>query len=218
MLKICLQCNKEFNAGYDHKKRKFCRPGCASTYNGLRRPKKIRPTICYKCRLCNQDFNPGKDRDKKFCSMVCSSKFNNPRQKPEFATCTNCGGKTTFTSAGPARKFCNACLKNKYQCAGDLTIKEACYERKDSNRYRKIRHHAHEVARRSLGIQQCSRCPYDKHVELAHIKGISSFDPATKLNVVNDPSNLMWLCPNCHWEFDNPNPDLIKTHGEDTDS
>ena len=43
---------------------------------------------------------------------------------------------------------------------------------------------------------------YDKHIEIAHIKAIKDFDPDTRLSQINDVSNLLPLCPNCHWEFD----------------
>lgn len=48
----------------------------------------------------------------------------------------------------------------------------------------------------------CQICGYDKHVEAAHIKAISSFSDDVKLSTINSPSNLLALCPNCHWEFD----------------
>lgn len=49
----------------------------------------------------------------------------------------------------------------------------------------------------------CFVCGYDKHVELAHIQSISSFSTDTKLSEVNSSKNVVQLCPNCHWEFDN---------------
>ena len=49
----------------------------------------------------------------------------------------------------------------------------------------------------------CACCGYDKHVELAHIKPVSSFDVNTLISVVNSEENVIQLCPNCHWEFDN---------------
>lgn len=49
----------------------------------------------------------------------------------------------------------------------------------------------------------CACCGYDKHVELAHIKPVSSFDEDTLISVVNSEKNVIQLCPNCHWEFDN---------------
>ncbi|MFN8530060.1 MAG: HNH endonuclease [Anaerolineae bacterium] len=48
----------------------------------------------------------------------------------------------------------------------------------------------------------CKNCGYAKHVEICHIKAISSFPPETLVEVVNDAANLVALCPNCHWEFD----------------
>jgi len=48
----------------------------------------------------------------------------------------------------------------------------------------------------------CQHCGYSKHVELAHIKAISSFDPNSSVWDVNNPNNVVQLCPNCHWEFD----------------
>ena len=52
---------------------------------------------------------------------------------------------------------------------------------------------------------KCTSCGYDKHVEIHHIKSISSFivDSTATLYDVNNPDNLVYLCPNCHWEIDN---------------
>ena len=46
-------------------------------------------------------------------------------------------------------------------------------------------------------------CGYDNHIEVAHIKPISSFDDNTKLSEINHKNNIVALCPNHHWEFDN---------------
>jgi hypothetical protein len=54
-----------------------------------------------------------------------------------------------------------------------------------------------------LSLFPCQGCNYSKHVELCHIKPITSFDENTELGVVNDPENILVLCRNCHWEFDN---------------
>lgn len=51
--------------------------------------------------------------------------------------------------------------------------------------------------------RKCLICGYDKHTELCHIKPVSLFDADAKLGDINDPKNLIPLCPNCHWEFDN---------------
>lgn len=52
-------------------------------------------------------------------------------------------------------------------------------------------------------IKECQYCGYNKHVEVCHIKPIKSFPSNTLIDTINDPSNLLVLCPNCHWEFDN---------------
>lgn len=49
----------------------------------------------------------------------------------------------------------------------------------------------------------CAKCNYTRHVELAHIKGISTYPDSELLSVVNAKENLIALCPTCHWEFDN---------------
>ena len=41
------------------------------------------------------------------------------------------------------------------------------------------------------------------HVELCHIKAVSSFPPETLLKTVNSKMNVIQLCRNCHWELDN---------------
>lgn len=46
-------------------------------------------------------------------------------------------------------------------------------------------------------------CGYDKHFEVAHIKAVSSFDNESKVKDINDIENLIALCPNHHWEYDN---------------
>ena len=50
---------------------------------------------------------------------------------------------------------------------------------------------------------RCQHCSYDKHVELAHLKAVASFPKETKLKDINHPDNVLVLCRNCHYEYDN---------------
>lgn len=50
---------------------------------------------------------------------------------------------------------------------------------------------------------KCAICGYSKHVEVAHIKAVSEFDNNTTIKEINSLSNLIGLCPNHHWEYDN---------------
>jgi len=49
----------------------------------------------------------------------------------------------------------------------------------------------------------CMNCGYNKHVEVCHIHPISLFPMDAAIDEINDLSNLVLLCPNCHWELDN---------------
>lgn len=49
----------------------------------------------------------------------------------------------------------------------------------------------------------CYICGYKNHVEVAHIKAVSEFEDCTPVSVINSITNLIGLCPNHHWEYDN---------------
>lgn len=50
---------------------------------------------------------------------------------------------------------------------------------------------------------KCAICGYDKYVEVAHIKAVSDFPDEATISEINSISNLIGLCPNHHWEYDN---------------
>ena len=50
---------------------------------------------------------------------------------------------------------------------------------------------------------KCVICGYTNHIEIAHIKAVSDFDDETIVSEINHPDNLIGLCPNHHWEYDN---------------
>lgn len=83
----------------------------------------------------------------------------------------------------------------------DSTIGDKTYTKHKYAKYGYIRWHARKVAKEA-GMNRCVNCPYDKHVEIGHIKPISEFDPSTTIREVNKLENLIALCPNCHWELD----------------
>ena len=49
----------------------------------------------------------------------------------------------------------------------------------------------------------CQACGYDKHVEYCHMQPIKAFPDFTTVQEVSGPENILVLCPNCHWEYDN---------------
>lgn len=144
---------------------------------------------CINCSL--ETDNP------KFCSMSCAAKHNNkihPKRPKSKNVCKGCGlpklsrNKVTY---------CKSCRPNYGQ---DMTLAEAKYLKHGmQNTYSLIRQRARHSMRH---ITSCTECGYSKHVEVAHIKPVSSFTDDTLISVINHPSNLKVLCPNCHWEFD----------------
>jgi hypothetical protein len=75
------------------------------------------------------------------------------------------------------------------------------------NRMGRDKAHSYYRSKARLLIQnlpkKCMNCSYDKHVECCHIYPISEFDLDATEEEINDPSNIVLLCPNCHWELDN---------------
>jgi hypothetical protein len=53
----------------------------------------------------------------------------------------------------------------------------------------------------------CFVCGYKNHVQLCHIKPITTFPESAILGEVNHPSNIVPLCSNHHWEL---NYELLK--------
>lgn len=71
------------------------------------------------------------------------------------------------------------------------------------NRYQSIRGHAHRVAKiNKMDNSKCSYCDYKNHVDLCHIKDICDFTDDSTLAEINAPDNLIFLCPNHHWNLD----------------
>ena len=65
-----------------------------------------------------------------------------------------------------------------------------------------IRKLADAAFKNSNKPKECVICGYNKHIEIAHIKGVSEFSNDDLISQINDIDNLIALCPNHHWEFD----------------
>jgi hypothetical protein len=92
-------------------------------------------------------------------------------------------------------------MRNPYKTIGDIRKSLNHIGRHPSWIHAQVR--SHNRWYNSALEKRCQACGYDKHVEHAHIKPISSFDEDTLLIVVNAPENNLVLCRNCHWEYDN---------------
>lgn len=91
---------------------------------------------------------------------------------------------------------------NKYK--PDSSIKDLTYTKYHrSYAFSAIRTRARNMVNKLVQNKKCQKCSFSYCFEVCHIKPIASFDEETSVFIVNHPSNLVILCPNCHWLFDN---------------
>jgi len=142
-------------------------------------------------------FQCGKDTaNPKFCGRSCSARFNNknyPKRKPE-GICKTCG-----VVIAKSLLFCKKCSPPVDWSV--MTVSQ-CKQNTLTAYHSQIRYHARRLYMLSGRPRSCKVCQYSLHFEVCHIKPLSSFSDDTLIIVVNDQSNLIALCRNCHWEFD----------------
>lgn len=154
------------------------------------------PIVCKNCNNIIEVTSTQKVSEvkkKKFCNKSCAASFNN-RKKIK---------KTIKKEIKlPAEKF--RFLLNK-------TKKEIFNIHKNWQSARtSIRRHAQYIFDSEIKENCCRKCGYNKHIEICHIKAVSLFSDDSKISEINNKSNLIPLCPNCHWEYDNG---LLKISG-----
>lgn len=153
------------------------------------------------CHKCNKQVKKSPTEVKRnksgkmYCSRSCAAQVNNkefPKRKME-GIC-KCGKPTN-----KFRTYCNACYTI-------TLIDEKTYgELKGDTKYQKnsrIRSHARNKYLKSNLPKHCILCEYSKHIDICHIKDISSFPDETLIKEINNLNNLLALCKNHHWEFD----------------
>lgn len=144
------------------------------------------------CLACKKTFRKKPNQIKRFprhfCSSSCAASINNlgkQRNKP----------KPKKARQLPTSHELKLMTIADYQARPSVAGKHPSW----------LNSHIREFNRswnKRLRMLPCQVCGYSAHVELAHIKPISSFDILTTLGEVNHPSNILVLCPNHHWEFD----------------
>lgn len=158
------------------------------------------------CLNCGKKFEKEnyqiKNSPNNYCSRSCAAIRTNklmPKRK-KTKKCEHCN---EFILSN--RKKCKKCIKNNPKKLENKTLKDCIYSKHHrSSAFSLIRSMARSVAKQN-GWKSCNKCGYDKHIEIAHIKPISSFSDNTLISTINNITNLIPLCPNCHWEHDNLN-------------
>ena len=210
---ICPICNKPFQKTlqYVNKKKKEgivsfkCSPKCNMI--ALMKFNNSSFSIKTYCKNCNMEINRNPSELKKnknhFCSRSCATSYRNKHRK---RTCKYCGKKYLYDKDTCTKQSCPICKKNREKNYKNLTIKDYINRISVRNKHQSYKYHQIRQFVKTWNSHRpkvCQYCGYKLHIEYCHIKHISTFSEDTLLSVVNDPSNILILCPNHHWEFDN---------------
>ncbi len=167
------------------------------------------------CIYCKKETN-----NPKYCSLSCSAKSTNklyPKRKTK-KLCIICNKPVLNYRTPRCKEHQEEYLQTKFDYIKELTLKDYWDKKSLSGLHQSSKNvHIRALARsnfKHLIKKPCANCGYDKHVELCHIKPIREFDESSKIKDVNSNENLIQLCPNCHWEFDNSL--LKKSHVPDS--
>lgn len=170
-----------------------------TSLGGIAKAAKIRAYYKPKpCEYCNTGIKLatnqkiGDVRKKRFCNKSCATKYNNARRTPKVPVpviCKNC--EQPFYGIAD-RTYCDGCLEQARTDYGNRTKGQV--SRRDVAR--------HAVSQLNGTVSECHKCGYNLYVEVCHIKAVSEFSDNATLNEINDPNNLIYLCPNCHKEMD----------------
>lgn len=168
-----------------------------------------------RCQMCDSVIQvkahekPAETRRRRFCGLSCAAKFTHARRAciPRPAPlCLDCGEAVGRSATRRPRKYCDICVR-KSHTGRDVAERSKGALFKDRKNWQSarsaIRRHAQRIYDSTVKGSCCFVCAYSAHVEIAHIRAVSSFSDDALISEINAPSNLVGLCPNHHWEFDN---------------
>ena len=162
------------------------------------RAKRQKP-VEVQCLKCGQTFLKKVSEIVKspshFCSRSCATSYHNlvSAKRTVSGECKQCGVPLSRRYI-----YCAECRQlREFQ---NKTIAEVICKSNKASKYCRIREQARKLYQH---ITACEVCGYDKHVEICHIKPLSSFELTALVFTANERANIAVLCPNCHWELDN---------------
>jgi hypothetical protein len=183
------------------------------------------PSICLFCGNIIEVREKDKVHDvknKKFCNNSCYSNYRvvnssnqylelrnideNKKEVIKSCKCKKCERifelKRIENGKFSKQKYCNDCLYVDTiggRAKGELFVNRKNWQSARST----IQKHARMIYKQENKIIRCKVCDYDNYVEVCHIKAVSEFSNDTLISDINNINNLIGLCPNHHWEFDN---------------
>ena len=205
---ICKKCGKPILANYDDrlsniKRKTFCSSSCAASYNN-----KIREIdhdgIQYNSSCKLDDFS----------DEYIINAFSESSSIVEFAR--KLGYKRgVYLNSKRAKSRLEMLNINLLDIKHGSCSISSCTKKELFDKYpnylsarNSICSDARNVYYNSSRPKRCICCGYDKHFEVAHIKAVSDFDDDALISEINNEDNLIALCPNHHWEYDNTDFDI----------
>lgn len=204
----CLCCGEPILALYDQKlchikKKKFCSLSCSTKYNNLG---KIRNSL-------GNGFNHSSIIDN-FSDDEILEAFDNSNNISEFSKKLGYKSKLHYTNSVVNKRlekfglsldnFRKENIDVLLETKGNLFNRCAMWQTARSI----IAKNARKLYSQSNKPKKCICCGYDKHYEVAHIKAVSDFSDNALISEINNINNLIALCPNHHWEYDNTDFDI----------
>jgi hypothetical protein len=195
----CKKCGKETSNKY------FCSLSCGTSYRENEKSIQRReeylsnPNLCKKCRkpiLPRDGEKISYTKTRVCCDTGCWSR---PKRHGKVNECPVCRKKIAIKA-----KTCNKHKPKMYVNLGNNKTKGHLLDIRSGYQSARstIRKHAFIVFKETNRRKACYNCGYKAHIEVCHIKPVSQFDNDATLEDINNPNNLIGLCPNCHWEFD----------------
>ena len=137
-----------------------------------------------------------------FCNRSCSAKYNNKKRKKAPQNYCECGAKIQKRSTR-----CSSCnyehLKKSLSGDDSETLGEI-YSRYPNDRHRASNVYALINGRartRHRKADDCDNCNWGYNLVWHHVTPMSEFPMTATIAEINDRSNLMCLCRNCHAYF-----------------
>ena len=162
------------------------------------------PNLCKNCNNIIPVPEKGKVRDariKKFCNRSCAATYNN-KIKPKRTK----SKKSKRSKSNEVHRKPRATPLDQYLDEISVANKTKGFLFKNRTNWQSarsaIQKHARKVFFTHNNEVKCQYCSYSNHIDVCHIKPVSSFDDSTLISEINDVKNLLGLCKNHHWEFD----------------
>tara|TARA_R110000824_G_scaffold8450_4_gene38507 strand:- start:7261 stop:7758 length:498 start_codon:yes stop_codon:yes gene_type:complete len=153
-------------------------------------------------KKCPNSFHTNK-AEQKYCSSNCQrSSYHREWFQKNKKPCPDCNNPIKRSAS-----YCKPCAaSHRSDHLLEMTLEEyvncSTAPKHLPSKYNKIRSLARSQ-HKDLTKRSCAKCGYHKHVHICHIKPIHTFNNKTKIKTINSSSNIIQLCPNCHWELDN---------------